>query len=113
MRQDTRDRRFDFIQESCAQTVLGSFVERDRFLEFLFRGGSEPCVHLRKSLRRSEKICPASLAFSLPSSKASIRRYDSSAQAASRDRNSGEARESQSTSISFALSPGGRPKTSA
>jgi hypothetical protein len=32
MRQDTRDYRFNFIQESSAQTILGSFVERDRFL---------------------------------------------------------------------------------
>ena len=63
MRKDARDHRFDFIQESCAQTVLGGFVERNRFLEFRFRGGSESRIHFRKSLRRSEKTVPASRAL--------------------------------------------------
>lgn len=82
-----------------------AFVERDRFLEFRFCGGSESRVHLRKPLRKSQKTAPASRVLSLPVSKASMRRSDSSAQAASRDVTSGDARDSQSTSISFALSP--------
>src|ERR1035441_9126802 len=48
-----------------AQTILSGFVERDRFLEFRFCGGSESRVDFRKSLRRPEKTFPASRAFSL------------------------------------------------
>ena len=48
-----------------AQTILSGFVERDRFLELRFCGGSESRIHFRKSLRRSEKTFPASRAFSI------------------------------------------------
>src|ERR1039458_5061220 len=47
------------------------------------------------------KTLAASRALSLPASKASIRRSDSAAQAASRDFSSGNDRDSHSTSISL------------
>ncbi len=96
-----------------AETVLGGFVEGSRFPKLCFRRGNESSVHSRKPLRRSEKTPTASRAVSLPASKASIRRSDSTAQAASREAASGEARESQSTSISFALSSAGKLRSSA
>jgi len=111
LRLDTFDRRFDLVQKAGAQAVLGRFVELGRLLELALCGRGKPSIHFLKSCRSSAKTASASRAGSKPLSKPSMRRSDSSAQAASRDLVCGGESESQSRSINLARSAGGRTRT--
>ena len=107
MRNDPRNHRFDFIQESCAQTVLGSFVERDRFPEFRFCARSESRIQFRKlaQVRENSPDFPGLELCRLEGVNATLRLLGPSSLAR---RHLRRGKKSQSTSISFALSPGER-----
>lgn len=86
-------------QEPCPQLRSFSRIGSQRLRQFGFRRGEEPGLHSASLFFMSAKTAPASRAGSAPDSKASIRRSDSAAHAASRALTSGSVNESHKTSI--------------
>ena len=103
---------FDFRQKFRAESRRCRFIKLHRLLEFQLRWRKEARLHFRKVFFKSPKTSSADRALSLPPSKASMRRSDSAAQAASRALSSGWESESHNKSINLARSWGGKPSIS-
>src|SRR5665213_3366732 len=103
---------FHFQKKFRAKSRACGFIKLHRFLEFPFGGEGEPRLHFGSPFFKSAKTSAASRAVNLPVSKASMRRSDSAAQAASHILRSAPEMESQSTSINRARSVAGSPRIS-